>query len=112
MTPENILSILFGRFSERTTICSASKTINRTACLYQRNLSNKLLEKNKWSQYMGEIEHFFYCPYCGENISILIDLNYTKQLYTEDCEVCCRPIQIDFTTVEGAVRSWEASRSD
>ncbi len=48
---------------------------------------------------MGEIEHFFYCPYCGENISMLIDCNYTNQLYTEDCEVCCRPIEIDFTAV-------------
>ena len=61
---------------------------------------------------MGEIEHFFYCPYCGENISMLIDCNYTNQLYTEDCEVCCRSIEIDFTAVDGAIESWKASRSD
>ena len=40
---------------------------------------------------MEEIEHFFNCPYCDENISMLIDLNFNKQLYTEDCEVYCRP---------------------
>jgi len=61
---------------------------------------------------MGEIEHFFYCPYCGENISMLIDLHHTNQVYTEDCEICCRPIEIDFTSVDGAIESWKASRSD
>jgi len=88
------------------------KTTHRATCLYQPSLSNKSLEKNKWIQYMGEIEHFFYCPYCGENISMLIDLNDTNQLYTEDCEVCCRPIEIDVTAVDGAIESWKASRSD
>ena len=61
---------------------------------------------------MDEIEHFFYCPYCGENISILIDLIFNNQCYTEDCEVCCRPIEINFTVVDGAIESWEASRND
>ena len=61
---------------------------------------------------MGEIEHFFYCPYCDENISMLIDLNFNNQLYTEDCEVCCRSIEIDLTAVEGSIESWKASRSD
>ena len=42
---------------------------------------------------MGEIEHFFYCPYCGENISMLIDLSFDNQKYVEDCEVCCKPIE-------------------
>jgi transcription elongation factor Elf1 len=61
---------------------------------------------------MGEIEYFFYCPYCDENISMLIDLNFNKQLYTEDCEVCCRRIEADLTTVDGSIESWKASRSD
>ena len=61
---------------------------------------------------MGEIEHFFYCPYCGESISMLIELHHTNQVYTEDCEVYCRPIEIDFTSVDGAIESWKASRSD
>ena len=75
-------------------------------------LEQLIIRNNKWSQYMGEIEHFFYCPYCGENISMLIDLNYNNQFYTEDCEVCCRPIEIDFTAADGAIESWKASRSD
>jgi transcription elongation factor Elf1 len=61
---------------------------------------------------MDETEYFFSCPYCGESISILIDLNFNNQFYTEDCEVCCRPIEINFTVVDGAIELWEASRSD
>ncbi len=40
------------------------------------------------------IEHFFQCPYCWENISMLLDASVTKQTYVEDCEICCNPIQI------------------
>ena len=36
-----------------------------------------------------------YCPYCGENISLLIDDTLLTQEYTEDCEVCCSPMIIN-----------------
>ena len=39
-------------------------------------------------------EHFFQCPYCWENISMLLDTSLPHTSYVEDCEVCCRPIQI------------------
>jgi len=39
-------------------------------------------------------EHFFQCPYCWEKISMLLDTSVTKQTYIEDCEVCCRPIEV------------------
>lgn len=39
-------------------------------------------------------EHFFQCPYCWEEISMLLDTSVTKQSYVEDCEVCCNPIEI------------------
>ena len=32
------------------------------------------------------------CPYCGESIDVLIDPEEIGQRYTEDCQVCCRPI--------------------
>ena len=32
------------------------------------------------------------CPYCGESISVLIDVEDMEQEYIEDCQVCCRPI--------------------
>lgn len=67
---------------------------------------------NLMELHMEEIEHFFNCPYCGEKISVLIDLNFNNQYYTEDCEICCRPIEINFSTVNGSIKSWEAFRGD
>ncbi len=34
------------------------------------------------------------CPYCGEPIQLLIDCSIPEQDYFEDCQVCCRPIQV------------------
>jgi len=39
-------------------------------------------------------EHFFQCPYCWETISMLLDMSLQDTGYVEDCEVCCRPIQV------------------
>ncbi|MFT7244179.1 MAG: transcription elongation factor Elf1 [Candidatus Azotimanducaceae bacterium] len=33
------------------------------------------------------------CPYCGEQISVLVDPSETGEQYVEDCQVCCRPIE-------------------
>jgi len=40
-------------------------------------------------------EHFFQCPYCWENISMLFDTSVNDQVYIEDCEICCNPIEIN-----------------
>ncbi len=34
------------------------------------------------------------CPYCFEQVEILVDCSVMKQEYVEDCQVCCRPIMI------------------
>ncbi len=39
-------------------------------------------------------EHFFQCPYCWQEISMLLDKSIDNQSYIEDCEVCCNPIQV------------------
>lgn len=38
-------------------------------------------------------EHHFQCPYCWEEISMLLDPSVSSS-YVEDCEVCCNPIQV------------------
>lgn len=40
------------------------------------------------------MEHFFQCPYCWEEISMLLDSSISQQIYIEDCEVCCNPIEL------------------
>jgi len=34
------------------------------------------------------------CPYCGEMITLLVDASVAQQQYIEDCQVCCRPMEI------------------
>lgn len=45
------------------------------------------------------------CPFCGERLSILLDLSAGSQSYIEDCQVCCRPIEIAFETMDGELAS-------
>ena len=54
------------------------------------------------------MEHFFTCPHCWEQISVLLDTSVKEQTYVEDCEVCCRPIQVRYTTENEMVVSFEA----
>ena len=50
------------------------------------------------------IETFIHCPYCGESISVMIDDSVTDQQYTEDCQVCCRPMLMDVSVdLDGSV---------
>ena len=40
------------------------------------------------------LEYYFICPHCWEDISMLLDSSMPKQIYIEDCEVCCSPIEV------------------
>ena len=35
-----------------------------------------------------------YCPYCGEINELTIERSEYDQTYSEDCQVCCCPMQI------------------
>jgi transcription elongation factor Elf1 len=54
------------------------------------------------------MEHFFTCPYCGEEISMVLDAAVRRQTYVEDCEVCCRPIELRYVLEDEAVVEFEA----
>ncbi len=60
---------------------------------------------------LEEQEVFFECPYCGEAISMLVDPSAGAEEYIEDCEVCCRPIQISFEVDSGKVSDFVAERT-
>ncbi|MDO6436602.1 CPXCG motif-containing cysteine-rich protein [Cyclobacterium sp. 1_MG-2023] len=55
-----------------------------------------------------ELEHFFQCPYCLAEISMLLDPSIPEQSYIEDCEVCCNPIQISYQFIEGELHTFDA----
>jgi len=54
-------------------------------------------------------EHFFQCPYCWEEISMLLDSSVSSQIYVEDCEVCCNPIQVKISFEATELVSFECS---
>jgi transcription elongation factor Elf1 len=57
------------------------------------------------------MEHFFTCPYCGEEISMVLDMSVSSQTYVEDCEVCCRPIEIRYAIEDEALVEFDASKN-
>ncbi|SMG20204.1 Cysteine-rich CPXCG [Marivirga sericea] len=55
------------------------------------------------------IEHFFHCPHCFQEISMLVDASISEQTYIEDCEVCCNPLQINLEIENGEINYFEAN---
>lgn len=39
------------------------------------------------------IEQYFDCPHCWQNQLKLIDPSINSQMFIEDCEVCCNPLE-------------------
>lgn len=53
------------------------------------------------------------CPYCGESFDTVIDCSSGSSRYIEDCQVCCRPIELAIEVEsEDTLVSFEARRSD
>lgn len=44
------------------------------------------------------------CPYCHQGITVLVDTGvYEHTSIVDDCEVCCRPIEISYSVEDGEV---------
>ena len=56
------------------------------------------------------MEHYFTCPYCRQQISMVLDPSIGSQTYVEDCEVCCRPIEIQCAFEDGELTGFEAAQ--
>jgi len=41
------------------------------------------------------------CPNCGERLEISLDPSVPFQMYIEDCQICCKPIQIRVVFEQG-----------
>ena len=57
-------------------------------------------------------EYFFNCPHCWDKISMLIDTSISGQNYIEDCETCCNPVEINYTTLENEIAYFDAQSID
>jgi hypothetical protein len=38
-----------------------------------------------------------HCPFCAEPITIVADYSAGSQVYIEDCQVCCQPMEVTIT---------------
>lgn len=53
------------------------------------------------------------CPWCGEPYGSMLDLTDASRTYIEDCQVCCRPIEVRLEVSErGELESVSTSRVD
>lgn len=52
------------------------------------------------------------CPYCGETIEISVDTSLNEQQYIEDCQVCCRPIELQVSVAHDGSAMVHPRRSD
>jgi hypothetical protein len=53
------------------------------------------------------------CPYCGEPITLVIDLSQDSATYVEDCSVCCQPMLVSYAVDEdGGLASLSVERED
>jgi hypothetical protein len=54
------------------------------------------------------MEHFFACPYCWQDISMVLDPSVPSQTYVEDCEVCCQPIEVSYVVEDESLVEFAA----
>ena len=73
-------------------------------------MSPQLLSSGGFCRILPSVEHRFMCPYCGEEISMILDLSVPHQVYIEDCEVCCNPIEISYTAEDDDLTGFHAKR--
>lgn len=47
------------------------------------------------------------CPFCGQQMELVIDTSLSSQRFTTDCEVCCRPFEVVVECEPGEILSIE-----
>jgi hypothetical protein len=53
------------------------------------------------------------CPWCGEPYGSMLDLTDASRCYIEDCQICCRPIEVRLEVSEqGELDGVSTSRAD
>ena len=56
-----------------------------------------------------EVTGTIQCPYCGQSFELVVDTSITKQRFTTDCEICCRPLEVFAECERGTILSSEVS---
>ena len=58
---------------------------------------------------MVEFDYDFVCPHCGVELSVRLDLSGgSSQKLIQDCETCCRPIEMTVEWKDGEIETFSA----
>lgn len=52
-----------------------------------------------------QISEAIQCPFCGQSFDLVIDTSIASQVFTTDCEVCCRPFEVTAECEPGEILS-------
>lgn len=52
------------------------------------------------------------CPYCGNMIELTVERTIAKQSYVDECQICCRTMQLEVEADEDAELSITVHRED
>lgn len=53
------------------------------------------------------MEYFYTCPYCWQEVSIILDVSISRQTMIEDCEVCCNPVEFRYEVMDSEIINFE-----
>ena len=48
------------------------------------------------------------CPYCGQSFEITVDTSQAHQQFVTDCDVCCRPMDVNVESANGRILHFHA----
>jgi transposase-like protein len=49
------------------------------------------------------------CPFCGQPNGVSVDTSLSRQRFTTDCEVCCRPFEVNAECEGGEILNLETT---
>ena len=58
------------------------------------------------------LEEYFDCPHCWENQLKMVDPSVKNQIFIEDCEVCCNPIDFQIIIENNEVIFFQPEKID
>ena len=56
-----------------------------------------------------EVSATIQCPFCGQSFAVMVDTSAGFQRFTTDCEVCCRPLEVEADCEPGEILGLDVS---
>jgi transcription elongation factor Elf1 len=56
-----------------------------------------------------QVSETIQCPFCGQSFDLTIDTSVSNQRFTTDCEICCRPFEVNVECEPGEILSLDVA---